>query len=79
MREAGATLRLSHDASSGVERTADGFALTARRRRGRVRARWWSPRGGKSIPKMGATGFGYDLAARFGLPVTRDPARPWCR
>lgn len=25
--------------------------------------------GGKSIPKMGATGFGYQLAERFGLPV----------
>ncbi len=27
--------------------------------------------GGKSIPKMGATGFGYDIAARFGVPVTQ--------
>ena len=26
--------------------------------------------GGKSIPKMGATGFAYDIAAQFGLPVT---------
>ena len=26
--------------------------------------------GGKSIPKMGATGFGYELAAQFGLRVT---------
>jgi predicted Rossmann fold flavoprotein len=26
--------------------------------------------GGKSIPKMGATGFGYKLAEQFGLPVT---------
>lgn len=25
--------------------------------------------GGPSIPKMGATGFGYDVAKRFGLPV----------
>jgi predicted Rossmann fold flavoprotein len=25
--------------------------------------------GGKSIPKMGATGFGYDVARQFGLPV----------
>ncbi|QUD86266.1 NAD(P)/FAD-dependent oxidoreductase [Phenylobacterium montanum] len=25
--------------------------------------------GGKSIPKMGATGFGYEVAARFGVPV----------
>ncbi|WP_208348757.1 NAD(P)/FAD-dependent oxidoreductase [Pseudaestuariivita rosea] len=26
--------------------------------------------GGKSIPKMGATGFGYQIARQFGLPVT---------
>ena len=26
--------------------------------------------GGKSIPKMGATGFAYDLARQYGLPVT---------
>lgn len=26
--------------------------------------------GGKSIPKMGATGLAYDIAAQFGLPVT---------
>ncbi|MDO9126747.1 MAG: aminoacetone oxidase family FAD-binding enzyme, partial [Parvibaculum sp.] len=25
--------------------------------------------GGKSIPKMGATGFGYDIARQFGLPL----------
>lgn len=30
--------------------------------------------GGPSIPKMGATGFAYDLAKRFGLPVV--PPRP---
>ena len=30
--------------------------------------------GGKSIPKMGATGFGYDLARQFGIPVV--PPRP---
>jgi len=28
--------------------------------------------GGKSIPKMGATGFGYQLAEQFGLPIV-DP------
>ncbi|NHB77485.1 NAD(P)/FAD-dependent oxidoreductase [Rhodobacter calidifons] len=27
--------------------------------------------GGKSIPKMGATGFGYQLAERFGLPLVQ--------
>jgi len=30
--------------------------------------------GGKSIPKMGATGFGYDIARQFGLAVV--PPRP---
>jgi len=30
--------------------------------------------GGKSIPKMGATGFGYEVAERFGLAVV--PTRP---
>ena len=30
--------------------------------------------GGLSIPKMGATGFGYDLARQFGLKI--QPARP---
>ena len=30
--------------------------------------------GGKSIPKMGATGFAYDIARQFGLPVV--PTRP---
>jgi predicted Rossmann fold flavoprotein len=30
--------------------------------------------GGKSIPKMGATGFGYNLASQFGLRLT--PTRP---
>ena len=30
--------------------------------------------GGKSIPKMGATGYGYDVAQAFGLPVI--PPRP---
>ena len=32
--------------------------------------------GGKSIPKMGATGFGYDIAAQFGLRLTETRARP---
>lgn len=30
--------------------------------------------GGKSIPKMGATGLGYRIAERFGLPVTETRA-----
>lgn len=30
--------------------------------------------GGLSIPKMGATGFGYDIAEQFGVPI--EPCRP---
>lgn len=30
--------------------------------------------GGKSIPKMGATGFAYDIARQFGVPVTETRA-----
>jgi predicted Rossmann fold flavoprotein len=30
--------------------------------------------GGLSIPKMGATGFGYDIAGQFGVPI--EPCRP---
>ncbi len=35
--------------------------------------------GGLSIPKMGATGFAYDVARRFGLDAYRAAARAWCR
>jgi predicted Rossmann fold flavoprotein len=31
--------------------------------------RWWSRRGGLSIPSLGATGFGYTLAKQFGHSV----------
>ena len=34
--------------------------------------------GGLSIPKMGATPFGYDLARQFGLNVI-EPDRRWWR
>ena len=30
--------------------------------------------GGKSIPKMGATGLGYDIASQFGLPIVAPRA-----
>ncbi len=35
--------------------------------------------GGLSIPKMGATGFAYDVARRFGLRIIETAARRWCR
>ena len=58
---------------SGVEKTDDGFTLSAGGRAVACNALVVAT-GGKSIPKMGATGFAYDLAERFGVPVV--PTRP---
>ena len=72
MRAAGVTLRLGTSVS-GVEQAETGFRLEA----GEARLACQSlviATGGKSIPKMGATGFGYDVATGFGLKVT--PTRP---
>jgi len=66
MKRCGAALSLSTVAER-IEKTDSGFALTLS---GGVAVRCVSlvvASGGKSIPKMGATGFGYDVAARFGL------------
>jgi predicted Rossmann fold flavoprotein len=66
MKRSGAALSLS-TAAERIEKTDGGFALTLS---GGVPVRCASlvvASGGKSIPKMGATGFGYDVAARFGL------------
>lgn len=68
MGRAGATLRLSSKVES-VARDADGFVLGLASGPLRCRSLVVAT-GGRSIPKMGATGFGYDLAARFGLKVT---------
>lgn len=52
-----------------VAQGGDGFEI--RLSTGRVRARNLVVAcGGKSIPKMGATGFGYRLAEQFGLSIT---------
>ena len=67
MRAAGVTLQLSTPVDR-VERMGEGFRLAI----GGAHATCGSlvvATGGKSIPKMGATGFGYDLAAQFGVPV----------
>jgi predicted Rossmann fold flavoprotein len=67
MREAGVELRLGTRVEA-VERNAGGFLL--RLQAGAVGCRSLVvATGGKSIPKMGATGFGYDLARQFGLAV----------
>ena len=82
MKRHGAELRLS-TAVAGLERTADGFSMTLNGDPARCRSLVVAS-GGLSIPKMGATGFAYDVARRFGLavvepraalvPLTFDPA-----
>tara|TARA_R110000868_G_scaffold59212_7_gene181837 strand:- start:356 stop:1537 length:1182 start_codon:yes stop_codon:yes gene_type:complete len=69
MRDAGVGLRLGVSVTSHV-RKGEGFELrlsdgTVFRCRSLVIAT-----GGKSIPKMGATGFAYDVAKTYGLDVT---------
>jgi predicted Rossmann fold flavoprotein len=67
MRQADVELRLSTSVQS-VEKTPEGFSL--RLSQGVVQCRSLVvASGGKSIPKMGATGFGYDLAQQFGLNI----------
>lgn len=76
MERAGATLWLN--TSLRELSHADGrFALTVERegRSERLTARnLVLATGGKSIPKMGATGLAYDIARQFGLPVTETRA-----
>ncbi|MBY6058329.1 NAD(P)/FAD-dependent oxidoreductase [Leisingera daeponensis] len=72
MRKAGADLWL-HTSVETVAQTADGYTVKLQREgqlqtitcRNLVLAT-----GGKSIPKMGATGLAYDLARQFGLELT---------
>ena len=72
LREAGAELRLATSVT-GIERTADGFALETTTGTLSCRSVVVAT-GGKSIPKMGATGFGCDIAEKFGLKLL--PTRP---
>jgi predicted Rossmann fold flavoprotein len=68
MRDSGVALRLGVRAEA-IERTAGGFALTVGGMPVACRSLVIAT-GGKSIPKMGATGFGYDVARQFGITVT---------
>lgn len=83
MREVGAELRLETTIDS-VERHGDGFRVMTGD--GPVDAQSLViASGGKSIPKMGATGLAYKIAEQFGLalvetrpglvPLTLDPAQ----
>ena len=72
MKRHGAELRLN-SAVRGVEPTADGFAVAVDG--GAIQCQSVVvASGGLSIPKMGATGLGYDIARRFGLGIV--PTRP---
>ncbi|GLQ54377.1 NAD(P)/FAD-dependent oxidoreductase [Devosia nitrariae] len=69
LKRARVTVALSTSLEA-VEKTEDGFAV--RLSSGRVTCeRLVIATGGKSIPKMGATGLGYKIAEQFGLAVTQ--------
>ena len=69
MRAAGVAIRLNTGVAS-VVRWGDGFeAMLSDGSRVKA-ASLVVASGGKSIPKMGATGWGYDIARQFGLRVT---------
>ena len=68
LRQAGAAIWTGRQVGT-IEKTSDGFDVMVGD--GRVTASSLIvATGGKSIPKMGATGFAYDLARQFGLKVT---------
>ncbi|ESX62132.1 NAD(FAD)-utilizing dehydrogenase [Mesorhizobium sp. LSHC422A00] len=67
MQDGGVELALSTEVRN-VSKAAEGFVLTLST--GSVACNSLVVAcGGKSIPKMGASGFGYELAAQFGLAV----------
>lgn len=72
MRDAGVRLELSTEILE-VNQADQGFEIQT------SQGNWQADRlvvatGGKSIPKMGATGLGYEIAARFGHRVTETRA-----
>ena len=70
LRQAGAELRLA-TAVTHVEKTESGFLLTLSSGAEPVQCQSLVvATGGKSIPKLGASDFGYKLAQRFGVAVT---------
>ena len=70
MKHADAELRLS-TAVTNVEKTESGFLLSLSSGAGPVHCQSLVvATGGKSIPKMGASDFGYRIAMRFGVAVT---------
>ncbi len=72
MRAAGAAWHLGVEIS-GVEKTESGFRVSTSEGVFDA-ASLVIATGGKSIPKMGATGFAYSIAEQFGLAVTETRA-----
>ena len=68
MKDAGAQLRLGVTVAA-VEKTERGFALALASGEALECGALVIASGGKSIPKMGATDFGYRLAQKFGLRI----------
>ncbi|MGA0545384.1 NAD(P)/FAD-dependent oxidoreductase [Brevundimonas sp. VNH65] len=69
MTEAGAELRLDTGVAS-VDRRGDGFSAVLSDGSGVTASSLVIATGGKSIPRMGATGWAYETARRFGLRIT---------
>lgn len=69
MAKSGAKLALK-TAVSRIEKTPDGFELALQNGANVFATNIVIATGGKSIPKMGATGFAYDIARQFNIPVT---------
>jgi predicted Rossmann fold flavoprotein len=69
MREAGVQLKLSTGLDR-IDRLGEAWVAALSDGRQVKAASLVVASGGKSIPKMGATGWGYDLARRFGIRVT---------
>jgi predicted Rossmann fold flavoprotein len=68
MRDAGVTLRLETEVQK-ITATNGGYRIVVAGREIDCQSLVVAT-GGKSIPKMGASGFGYDVARQFGAPVT---------
>ena len=74
LQAAGVDLRLQTGVTS-IARDADGFTVTLDTGPATTARHVVIATGGKSIPKMGATGFAYDIARQFGHRVTAtEPA-----
>ncbi|MEX0366004.1 MAG: NAD(P)/FAD-dependent oxidoreductase [Ruegeria sp.] len=74
MQSAGAELLLNTEVSA-LAQTAGGFSFELNGTRWLTARRVVIATGGKSIPKMGATGYAYDVARQFGHRVTAtEPA-----